>query len=438
MGLLDLIATSSLHQEAKSLHCIQFLDELLADYRKADLQIRMWDGHVWGAQSPRCTLALKHPGTLRRLCTALSELSLGEAYIYDDLDIEGKIEVAFELADHLLRSQNSELARRGRLLQRFRDLPKDDDMSSPDYRPRVVAGAMHSKKRDCQAVRYHYDLPAEFFALFLGRSMQYSSAYFSSRDDNDLDQAQERKLDYICKKLQLRRGESLLDIGCGWGQLLVYAAAHYGVRGHGITLSIPQAEKARQRIREAGLSQQCRIEVCDYRDLEGKRLFDKIVSVGMFEHVGEKMMPEFFATAWKWLKPGGLFLNSGISASATEVRQGPSFIDRYVFPDSDLLPISISLGAAERAGFDVRDVENLRVHYGLTLREWVRRLEAQANEARRLTDDTTYRIWRLYMAGSAHRFLSGRLKAYHSLLLKGSSEDGIPLTRDTWYRDWYE
>jgi cyclopropane-fatty-acyl-phospholipid synthase len=177
------------------------------------------------------------------------------------------------------------------------------------------------------------------------------------------------------------------------------------------------------------------VEVCDYRDLEGVQSFDKIVSVGMFEHVGHEMLPEFFKAAWQRLKAGGLFLNSGISAHAMEQESGPSFIDRYVFPDGDLVPISTSLTAAEAAGFEVRDLENLQEHYGLTLRQWVRRLEQRADEARRLTDETTYRIWRLYMAGSAQRFLAGRLNTYHSLLVKGSNEDSLPLTRDGWYCD---
>jgi cyclopropane-fatty-acyl-phospholipid synthase len=435
MGLIDLIASSPLQHYATSAQCIRFLDELLRDYPKHDLQVRFWDGQVWGAQSPCCTLVLDHPGTLRRLCTDPSELSLGEAYIYEDVDIQGNIETVFELADHLLAFGDTGVSDRLQLLRRFRELPNQNDGPLPEHRGRTLAGPLHSKKRDSQAVRYHYDLPPEFFALFLGRSMQYSSAYFHLWDEHDLEAAQERKLDYICRKLQLRQGETLLDIGCGWGGLLTYAAGHYGVRAVGITLSISQADAARERIRDAGLNQQCRVEVCDYRDLESDQLFDKVASVGMFEHVGEKLLPDFFQMASRRLKTGGLFLNSGVSANAMEHRRGASFVDHYVFPDGDLVPISTALTAAEAAGFEVRDVENLREHYGLTLRGWVRRLEEHADQARRLTDDTTYRIWRLYMAGSAHRFLAGRLNSYHTLLLKGLPEDGLPLARHGWYRD---
>lgn len=435
MGLIDRIASSHSPHQAGSLSCIRFLDELLRNYPNHDLQVCFWDGGVWGSQSPACTLVLNHPGTLRRLCTDPSELRLGEAYIYGDVDIEGEIEGVFELADYFLAFGDSAAAHSLQLLRRFRDLPDDEDHPFPQHRGRSLSGPLHSRQRDSQAVRYHYDLPPEFFELFLDRAMQYSSGYFRRRDEMDLDAAQERKMDYICRKLQLRPGETLLDIGCGWGGLMVYAAAHYEVRALGITLSVPQAETARKRIRDAQLNQRCRIEVCDYRDLEGDQLFDKIVSVGMFEHVGKPMLPEFFASAWQRLKPQGLFLISGISANALEQRRGASFIDRYVFPDGDLVPISTALVAAEETGFEVRDVENLREHYGLTLRRWVQRLEQHAEKARELTDETTYRIWRLYMAGSAHRFLAGRLNTYQTLLSKELFEDGLPLTRHGWYRN---
>jgi cyclopropane-fatty-acyl-phospholipid synthase len=215
----------------------------------------------------------------------------------------------------------------------------------------------------------------------------------------------------------------------------MHAAAHYGVEAVGITLSVPQAEQARQRLREAGLNDRCRVEVSDYRDLEPGQPYDKIVSVGMFEHVGEAFLPEYFSRAYERLRPGGIFLNHGIAYSATYHRQGPSFTDRYVFPDSDLVPINATIRAAERSGFEVRDVESLREHYALTLHHWVQRLEAHAEEARRITDDTTYRIWRLYMAGAAHAMRRSRLNVYQTLLAKPlNGRSGLPLTREDWYR----
>ena len=191
---------------------------------------------------------------------------------------------------------------------------------------------------------------------------------------------------------------------------------------------------ARQRLRESGLSDRCRVEVSDYRDIDHDQQYDKIVSVGMFEHVGEALLPEYFRRAWDLLRPGGVFLNHGIAYSATYRRRGPSFTDRYVFPDSEMVPINTSLREAELSGFEVRDVESLREHYALTLHNWVQRLEAHAEEVRRITDDTTYRIWRLYMAGAAHGFRSGRLNVYQALLAKPlHGESGLPLTREDWY-----
>ena len=236
-------------------------------------------------------------------------------------------------------------------------------------------------------------------------------------------------------RLRLRRGDRLLDVGCGWGGLLIHAAAHYGVQAFGITLSVPQAEIARQRIREAALNDHCRVEVCDYRDLQTDGQFDKIFSIGMFEHIGGAQLPAYFCRLWQLLRPGGAILNSGIAASATLHRHS-SFIDRYVFPDGELVPLAASVEAAESAGFEVIDIESLREHYVMTLHHWLRRLEDHAEEAQRITDKTAYRIWRLYMAGSAHWFRCGRLNLYHMLLAKPDHGDsGMPLTRADLYCD---
>jgi cyclopropane-fatty-acyl-phospholipid synthase len=361
-----------------------------------------------------------------------SELTLGEAYICDDFDVEGDIEAAFELADYLLGQQRSP-GETFELNQGLQELSKSD-LPRTSLHPTRFSGPVHSRDRDRKAVRYHYDLPAEFYAMWLDQHMVYSCAYFATPED-DLDVSQVRKMDYICRKLRLRPGERLLDIGCGWGGLVMHAAAHYGVEAVGITLSVPQAEVARKRLRETGLNDRCRVDVSDFRDIDHGQQYDKIVSVGMFEHVGEALLPNYFRQAWSQLRPGGVFLNHGISYCATYQRRGPSFTDRYVFPDSELVPISTSLRAAELSGFEVRDVESLREHYALTLHHWVRRLEGHAEEAHRITDDTTYRIWRLYMAGAAHGFRSGRLNVYQTLFAKPlHGRSGLPLTREDWYR----
>jgi cyclopropane-fatty-acyl-phospholipid synthase len=264
--------------------------------------------------------------------------------------------------------------------------------------------------------------------------MVYSCGYFRSPDDS-LDLAQEQKLDLICRKLRLKSGERLLDIGCGWGALIIHAARHYGVQALGITLSQAQAQLAAERIRQAGLQDRCRAEVRDYRDVTQEDAFDKIVSVGMFEHVGERMLPEYFARAFRLLRPGGVFLNHGIAESPFKPRRGDSFVNRYVFPDGELLPLHVTLRAAEQAGWEVRDVESLRQHYALTLDHWVRRLEANADDARRIVGDIHYRIWRLYMTGGAHRFRANWMSVFQTLLSKPDRGlSAVPLTREDWYR----
>lgn len=410
---------------------IRLLEDLLRGYPERDFQIRLWDGTVLDAsQLPRFTLILNNPAALCALLRSASELDLGEAYICGDFDIEGDIEAAVRFAEHLLSRQD----RPGLVL------PFAGAVSwisgARGLRPQsraAVIGPLHSKERDRQALNYHYDLPTDFYSLFLDREMVYSCAYFATPAE-DLDSAQVRKLDYICRKLRLLPGERFLDIGCGWGGLIIYAAEHYGVEAVGITPNARQAEVARQRIEDKGLSDKCRVKVCDYRDHEPSQPYDKIASIGMFEHVGESLLLEYFARAWEVLPPGGVFLNHGIAYSATYHRVGPSFTDRYVFPDSELVPISSTLRAAELAAFEVRDVESLREHYALTLRHWVRRLEANAEAARRITDDVTYRIWRLYMAGAAHGFSTGRLNIYQALLTKSAAgNSGLPLSRSDWY-----
>jgi len=414
------------------------IDELLTSCGNPDFQVRTWDGTIWGAlQNPKFVLVLKNPEGLRRLLEPATEVSLGEAFIAGELDVEGDLEAAFDLGDYLLSRQSSDGISQA-LVSFVNKMSSLNKMSShqkspSDVRGPQLTGLTHSKHRDQQAVRYHYDLPPEFFALWLDPHMMYSSAYFTNPSD-DLAAAQERKLEYVCRKLRLRRGDHLLDIGCGWGGLIVYAAAHYGVQAHGITLSLRQAETARQRIHDAGLDRRCRVDVCDYRDLESAHPFDKIVSIGMFEHVGNALLSEYFRQAWRLLRPGGTFLNSGIASGLAHHKNGPAFVDRYVFPDGELVPLSTSIAAAEANGFEVRDVESLREHYAMTLNQWVRRLEGSADQARNITDDTIYRIWRLYMAGSRHQFRTGALNVYQILLAKPFHGDsGMPLTRAAWY-----
>ncbi|MFC1527060.1 class I SAM-dependent methyltransferase [Candidatus Latescibacterota bacterium] len=282
---------------------------------------------------------------------------------------------------------------------------------------------------------HHYDVSNRFYSLWLDRRMLYSCALFRSEDEG-LDTAQERKLDYICRKLRLTAGERLLDIGCGWGALIIHAAQRYGVEARGITLSQPQAEMAGERIHAAGLADRCQVEVVDYRDLDRPERFHKLVSVGMVEHVGREQLGEYFRAAYTLLKPGGVFLNHGIADLPTRPpKTAGGFIDTYIFPDGDLPPIPQILAAAEDSYFEPRDVESLREHYALTLRHWVRRLEARRDEAIREVGERRYRTWRLYLSGCAHWFACGHVGVYQALFVKPrQGRSGLPLLRSDWYR----
>jgi cyclopropane-fatty-acyl-phospholipid synthase len=313
-------------------------------------------------------------------------------------------------------------------------------------------GRRHEAPRDRAAIRFHYDVGNDFYALWLDERMVYSCAYFPAdaaratvaEVDAALEEAQRAKLDLICRKLRLRPGDRFLDVGCGWGALVMHAAEHYGVTALGITLSDAQASLARQRIAAAGLGARCRVEIRDYRQLPPEARFDRIASVGMVEHVGADMLPVYFSALHEALVPGGLLLNHGIvsveDARAPSLAQRieavlwrrDAFIDQYVFPDGKLEPLRSVIGGAEGAGFETRDLESLREHYVLTLRAWVARLARNAERAVALTDERTYRIWRLYMIASAHGFSVGRINVVQALFSKRDSEgrSGVPLRRD--------
>jgi cyclopropane-fatty-acyl-phospholipid synthase len=280
-----------------------------------------------------------------------------------------------------------------------------------------LKGQRHSSNRDRKAVEFHYDVSNEFFANWLDKRMIYSCGYFPTGKE-DIDTAQERKLDHICRKLRLRPGEKLLDIGFGWSGLVIFAAERYGVHAVGITLSAKQHSLAKVRIDRAGLKERCRVDLRDYREVY-EEPFDKLVSVGMFEQVGEARLALYFVKAFQSLKPGGLFLNHGIGGGASVKDNLRSrFVDRYVFPDGELCDIGTVLHQAELAGFEVIDVESLRRHYALTLRHWVQRLQADPAKAFQHVDEFTYRVWDLYMSGAAYYFDTGRLNVHQALLWK--------------------
>lgn len=404
------------------------LSALFHEYDGPPFSIRLWNGWQWDSApgGVACTLAINSPDALASLAAGADEVTLGEAFIRKELEVEGDLFSAFDIPEHLAQRPRN-------LGQRvFADLLE----TAVSLRRWLSTGAKHSRNRDRASIAYHYDLPVDFYRPWLGESLAYSCAYFRTADDC-LDKAQEQKLDLICAKLRLKQQERFLDIGCGWGSLVLHAASRYGAQAHGITLSRNQADVATQRIRDAGLMDSCTVEHRDYRNCEELRgSFDKIASIGMYEHVGLPNLPMYFSSVFALLRPGGTLLNHGIARSESSPAPRRSFIDRYVFPDGRLVTITEAIHAAEGAGFEVRDVENLREHYDLTLRKWVDGLQRNQEALLRIVPETTYRIWLLYTAGCAAAFRSGRI-AVHQVLLsrldRGRSR--LPLVREDWYTD---
>jgi len=415
---------------------VDFLRALFEHVSLDRVGFRLWDGTPWPDATPRAaTLVLKHPAALREMFSTGTAKGLAEAYLRDDFDVEGEIEAAIDLAVALEERPAGWISALGDFYRLHR-LPAKPGGRHDGRMFGGLGGKRHSLARDREAVSFHYDVSNEFYRLWLDERMIYSCGYFATPDES-IDAAQTAKLDYLCRKLRLRPGQQLLDIGCGWGGLAMFAARNYEVRVTGVTLSERQAEWAVARVREAGLSDAVKIELRDYREVRKAGGFDAIVSVGMAEHVGRERLPEYFGKAWELLRTGGVFLNHAIGEGRRAERfRGPSFVDEYVFPDADIVPLPVVLQAAAGAGFEVRDVENLREHYRLTLQHWVRRLEAVHERAREFVNEPTFRVWRLYMAGSAHGFATGDLAVFQTLLAKPGRDGraGMPLTRDDWYR----
>jgi cyclopropane-fatty-acyl-phospholipid synthase len=416
--------------------------------RERSFDIRYWDGSVEHASAVDAafTLCVNRRGALRRMLLPPSELSIVEAYLSDDVDIDGSLEGAVSLSDAISARIRSPRAL-ARLLRHLLALPSHEpaptvrDASAKHVVPR--AGRPHDPSRDKAAIQYHYDVGNDFYSLWLDRRMVYSCAYFRTPEDS-LDQAQLAKLDLVCRKLRLRPGERLLDVGCGWGALIMHATRHYGVTALGITLSEAQAEYARARIREAGLEDRCRVEVLDYRALPAELQFDKIASIGMVEHVGEERLRDYFSSLYRALAPGGLFLNHGIVSEAAARPRGrmerlertlwrrDAFIDQYVFPDGDLVPFRSVITSGESAGFETRDVESLREHYALTLRHWVARLTRERDRAVAIAGERVFRTWHLYMAASARAFATASINVLQTLFAKPDAQGDahLPLTRE--------
>lgn len=426
------------------------LSSLFDGYEGPSFAVQFWDGWRWQLRARgevKCTIVVNSLNALRSLILYPSDVTLGEAFLTKDIDVEGDIFSVFDVAEHVFHGAKG---RRQRILEAASGLLFGIGTW-------FKSGERHSQKRDREAISYHYDQPAGFYQPWLGNSLVYSCAYFQSVNDS-IDAAQANKLELICRKLRLQPGEHFLDIGCGWGSLVLHAASRHNVDAYGITLSEKQQSVASARIAAARLTQSCHVKLFDYRKAaEIFPVFDKMSSVGMFEHVGLRNLPLYFRSAHSLLKPGGVFLNHGIARAHAPSGSNlsfldrsvvpflrnmlglsrphhSSFIDKFVFPDGELVTLSQAVQAAEAAGFEVRDVENLREHYELTLRCWVDGLRGNAEKLMKLVSETTYRIWLLYMAGSAAAFKRGDIAVYQMLLSRPDHGDShLPLTREDWY-----
>jgi cyclopropane-fatty-acyl-phospholipid synthase len=395
------------------------LEHALTNLKKrvnAPLKVVLWDGReIAFSDAPSVTMRVKGARGASALVNP-SLLTLAEAYIDGHTDLEGNLRDVIRSGEALSRSVPS--ARLDAL------------------RPR----ARHTRRDDREAISHHYDVSNEFYGLWLDSRMVYSCAYF--RDEHDsLEQAQLQKLDHICRKLRLVPGEKFLDIGCGWGALVMRAAEKYGVDATGVTLSENQFRLATERIRAAGLQDRCRVLLLDYRDTAGEGVYDKIASVGMFEHVGLKNLPVYFGAVKRLLRERGLFLNHGITSSNVEnhaVGLGAGeFIGRYVFPRGELPHLHRAIHDMSAEGLEVHDVECLRPHYAKTLEMWSGNYERRLPQAVAASNERTARIWRVYLAGCAHAFEQGWISIYQVLASRQSKtgRTALPLTREWIYSD---
>jgi cyclopropane-fatty-acyl-phospholipid synthase len=396
-------------------------NELAAALPKRAFTVRFWDGAVLAATTSGQngshangtgpTFTVRSPKAIAHVVRAPGELGLGRAYVAGDLEVDD-LDKAIDLIDDFEEPRLDRATRARLSIAALRAVGLTLPPRAPKGELRLK-GRSHSKERDSKAVRHHYDVSNEFFELFLDKSMTYSCAVFS-RGAKTLEQAQYAKLDLVCKKLDLKEGERVLDVGCGWGAFVIHAAAHYGVSAVGITLSARQAELARRRIAEAGLSDRVEVRVTDYRDLHGER-YDAIASIGMVEHVGESQIDVYAQKLKSLLGRDGRLLNHGIAHLPHGLGYHGDFTQRYVFPDGDPLHLSRVQMALERAGFVSEHVEEFGRDYYDTLSEWVKRLDENLGRAEQLAGPERLRVWRLYLRSARNIFKTQFVSIYQVL-----------------------
>ena len=401
--------------------------------------VRFWDGSEVGpgdSGPTEDTIIVRDPRALQYAVMRPDQLGIGRAWVAGDVDLEGDLYRVMSKGSRLYGFDFT----LGEKLRAFLTAVSLGAIRIPPPKPPEVEarpkGRLHSLGRDREVISHHYDVSNDFYRMFLGPTMVYSCAYFTDPSDS-LERAQERKLDVICRKLHLEPGERMLDIGCGWGSLLIHAARNYGVRGVGVTLSEEQAEYARTAIRDAGLSDSLEVRVQDYREVSDGP-YDKVVSVGMFEHVGASQLDRYMEVTRELVRPGGLALHHGICQIHADEDMPNTFIEHYVFPDGELHPVNHVIAALERSGQELRDAESMREHYALTLRHWVANLEARREEAISEVGEQRERVWRLYMAASALAFERGDVSLFQLLAAVPEDEHQLELARPQYVAEGFE
>jgi len=414
----------------------------LFDGPSRSFAVQLWDGLVLAPRSDpavRGKVVFRSPRAVEALLPPASERRLVDAFLEGDIEFEGETIGLLEAVARWEGPRPVPSLAASAIAARVKGALSGVSVSSVQARLR---GRAHSVGRDRDAVRHHYDLSDDFYRLFLDREMVYSCGFFPTGAET-LEEAQRAKLELVCRKLHLERGDRMLDVGCGWGALLSHAALHHGANGLGITLSQNQLAEARRRFARLGAGGHLEALAADYRTVRPDPPFDKVASVGMMEHVGRGRLDEYFGAVHRLLRPGGLFLNhaiadaSGVQAVPWTSRRNGGFIDRYIFPDGDLVPVGMVVAAAERAGFEIRDLESLREHYAETLAAWLGRLEARFAAAEELVGRARARAYRLYLASSSAAFRLGRISVFQILLAKRTEAgraEGVPRNRADWYR----